>query len=224
MRLIAVSVGRPHVLVRNGRQYSTAINKRPVDGPVRVTDEGVQGDRVSDTSVHGGPDKAVCVYPHEHYAHFRQRLREARGDPDLDLDVPAFGENFTTVGLLETDVCLGDSFQCGGVLVQVTQPRQPCFKLASKHLEPRIIGWIHQTAFCGFYFRVLEAGAVCAGDRFERVAVGSDVSVAAALRARVSREPPPDLLTRLARLESAAASLRDWAVARLGGDDEVVAE
>ncbi len=224
MKLLSVNVGRPHVLLRLGRQYSTAINKHPVSGPVEVTFDGLTGDRVSDTAVHGGPDKAVCVYPHEHYACFRDRLREARGDPALELDLPSFGENFTTCGLIETEVFIGDRFRCGGARFQVTQPRQPCFKLAGKHSEPRMIAWVRESAFCGFYLRVLEAGVVCAGDRLERTQVGSVVSVAAALRARLGAEKAPETIERLARLDSAAESLRRWAAARLAGDDDPQAE
>lgn len=181
MHLAALNIGHPAVLVRHGRQYSTAINRKPVSGPVVLGPSGLEGDRVSDDRVHGGPDKAVCCYPSEHYAHFSARL-------GVELAVPAFGENFTTAGLVETEVCIGDTFRVGAALVQVTQPRQPCAKLAMKHDTPDLIRWVNETGYTGFYFRVLESGPVAAGDALTLLArPRPGLTIASAMRTRLAK-------------------------------------
>src|ERR1051325_11063003 len=106
MRVVSLNIGRPQLRLKEGRPYSTAINRRPVDGPVELTATGFVDDRVSDSKNHGGPDKAVCCYPVEHYAYWRERLA-------AEMPLPSFGENFTTEGLLEEDVCIGDTFDVG---------------------------------------------------------------------------------------------------------------
>lgn len=217
--LIAISIGRPQIVLRGGRQYSTAINKRPVDGPIEVGPEGVAGDRVSDTSVHGGPDKAVCVYPHDHYPFWMQRLAEAKGVAAYDMPIAAFGENFTTAGLLERDVCVGDRFAVASALFEVSQPRQPCFKLAGKHDEPRMVRWIHENGFSGFYLRVLTPGVVQAGDAIRlQERPRPELTIQRLIRARASDDPGRGLLEELAALPPLSASWRKWAAAKLGDE------
>jgi MOSC domain-containing protein YiiM len=157
MRIVSLNLGRPRIVVRAGRQYSTAIDRRPVDGPVELTPEGFVGDRVADNRWHGGPDKAICCYPHEHYAHWSREL-------GVKLEIPSFGENFTTQGLLEREVCIGDRFRVGDAVLQVTQPRQPCWKLAGKHNQPALVKWIVAKGFTGFYLR---AAPIAAGRTIE---------------------------------------------------------
>jgi MOSC domain-containing protein YiiM len=157
MRVISVNIARPSLVARNGRTYSTAINRRAVSGPVELTRDGLAGDRVADDRHHGGPDQAVCCYPHEHYPYWQERLSRP-------LEPPAFGENLTTEGLLEAQVCIGDVLGTGSARVQVTQPRQPCWKLANKHAAPQLPAWINALGYTGFYLRVLEPGIVRAGD------------------------------------------------------------
>lgn len=212
--LVSLNIGRPQLLVKNGRQYSTAINRGPVPGPLELGVEGLAGDRVSDLNVHGGPDKAVCCYPSEHYPHWREKL----GTP---MDVPSFGENFTTAGLLETDVCIGDVFGVGGATVQVSQPRQPCGKLASKHDEPRLIHWVNESRFTGFYFRVLTPGAVRAGDPIELHArTHADLTIARLIEVRLSGEIDEATCRRLAALPELAQSWRKTFAGLLGSPDD----
>ena len=123
MKLISVNVGLPRVVDVGGRAVTTSIWKAPVDGRVRVHRLGLEGDQQSDLSVHGGPNKAVYVYPTEHYEFWRREL------PDADLPWGAFGENLTTVGLGEADVRIGDQLRIGSAQFVVTQPRMPCYKL-----------------------------------------------------------------------------------------------
>ena len=124
MKLVSVSVGLPLEVEWNGKIIRTSIWKTPVEGRVRVNALNVEGDQQSDLSVHGGRDKAVYVYPSEHYLYWRDEL------PGMDLPWGAFGENFTTEGLLEEEVQIGDRIRVGSTAeFVVTQPRMPCFEL-----------------------------------------------------------------------------------------------
>ena len=111
MRIISLNIGRPQLHLRDGRPYSTAIDRRPVEGPLELTESGLVDDRVSDSKSHGGPDKALCCYPHEHYAAWRALLASP-------LTVPSFGENLTTEGLLEDAICIGDTLAIGSAVLQ----------------------------------------------------------------------------------------------------------
>lgn len=203
MRIVSLNIGRPQIVMAGGQQYSTSINRRPVEGLVEATPLGFAGDRVSNEKVHGGPDKAICCYSHEHYPHWSGVLGR-------ELEVPSFGENLTTQGMLEIDVCIGDVFRVGGATVQVSQPRLPCSKLAGKLAEQRIIKWIHENQFSGFYFRVLQPGAVQSGDPVERFShPHPDLSIARLVRLKSQPAPDPVLCGRLATLSDLSESWRE---------------
>ena len=123
---------------------------------------GFDGDGQGDREHHGGPDKAVCVYPFDHYAHWEKALGR-------ELAPAAFSENLTVGGIRETGVCVGDVFRAGGAVVQVCQPRVPCDKLARKNGERLLPKWMSATGYTGFYARVLAEGLVEAGASFELV-------------------------------------------------------
>ena len=123
MKIISVNVGLPRLVLRNDEPVSTGIFKEPVAGRVMMRTLNLDGDRQSDLSVHGGPQKAVYVYPSEHYDFWKQEL------PDTDLPWGMFGENLTTTGIFETEINIGDKFRIGTGEVMVTQPRMPCYKL-----------------------------------------------------------------------------------------------
>ena len=125
-RLISIQVGVPRIVTIEGQEVATAIYKAPLKGRVQLHWTNLEGDKQADLSVHGGRDKAVYAYPAEHYSHWKKEL------PGVDLPWGAFGENFTTKGLTEDTVCLGDRFTIGTAEVVVTQPRIPCFKLNLK--------------------------------------------------------------------------------------------
>lgn len=203
MRIVSLNIGRPQIVIAGGQQYSTSINRRPVDGPLELTPLGFVGDRVSNEEVHGGPDKAVCCYCIEHYAHWSEVLERS-------LDVPSFGENLTIEGLLETDACIGDVYRIGTVEVQVAQPRLPCSKLAGKLAEPRIIKWILENQFSGYYFRVLQTGRVQAGDSIERISrIHPDLPISRMVQLKTQRDIEPSLRDRLANLAELSQSWRD---------------
>ena len=195
MELISVNVGGPRDVAWRGRTVRTSIWKTPVAGRVRVARLNLEGDRQSDLSVHGGPDKAVYAYPAEHYPFWRREL------PEVDFPWGAFGENLTTSGLREDEVCVGDHVRCGTVELLVTQPRLPCYKLGIRADRADMVKRFQQSGRTGFYLAVLREGDLAAGDALELVATGEDrVSVADVTRAFVGATVDPLLLRRLAVL------------------------
>jgi MOSC domain-containing protein YiiM len=138
------------------QEWRSAIFKTPLTVPVWVGATNVSGDQQANTQVHGGPDKAVNVYPSEHLAHWRAALQ-------LEMTPGAFGENFSTTGLAESEVCIGDVYQIGGAVVQVSQPRQPCAKLARRWRLKEFAAQVIAADKTGWYLRVLHEGPVEAG-------------------------------------------------------------
>ncbi|HMB06221.1 MAG TPA: MOSC domain-containing protein [Isosphaeraceae bacterium] len=167
--LRSIQVGLPRDLGRDdaeglsGPSWTSGIVKEPVAGPVPVGRTGVQGDGQADRVNHGGPDKAVCAYSADHYDAWRRELDR----PSLAFG--AFGENFTIEGLTEGDVCLGDVWRVGAVEVQVSQPRQPCWKLARRWRIEDLARRVVQNGRTGWYFRVLRGGVVARGLALERL-------------------------------------------------------
>ena len=159
VKILSLNIGRIGNLNHTGQLVPSAFAKQPVEERLELTPTGFATDHQADLKNHGGPDKAVCVYPHEHYGHFGAMLGR-------QLKFAAFGENFTTLGLLESEVCIGDIYTIGGATVQVSQPRQPCFKLGARHGEPQLPVWVQESGLTGFYFRALQVGPVQAGDEF----------------------------------------------------------
>jgi MOSC domain-containing protein YiiM len=164
MRVVAISVGRPQEVEWRGRRVQTSIFKTPVSRRVHVARDNVEGDQQSDLSVHGGPEKAVYVYPTEHYDFWRREL------PEAELPWGAFGENFTTEGLLEDEVWIGDRYRVGTTELVVTQPRMPCYKLGIRFDRPDMVKRFLQSRRSGFYLAVEREGEVGAGDAIERFA------------------------------------------------------
>ncbi len=140
------------------RPWTSAIVKSRVDGPREVGRTGMAGDRQADLKHHGGPDKAVLAYAHRHYSAWRSEL------PDVDFPAAAFGENLTIDGLTEDEVAIGDVWTAGTVTVQLSQPRQPCWKLARRLGVPDMVERVQTSLRSGWYFRVLEEGVIRPGD------------------------------------------------------------
>lgn len=147
------------------KPWRTAFFKEPVVGPIHATRLGLTGDGVQETEVHGGVDKAVCVYSAEHWAYWRDEL--GLGD---EFGPAAFGENLSIAGLTEADVCLGDRWRIGAAEFEVSQPRQPCWKLARRWKTKDLTLRVQQTGYTGWYVRVVTEGAVEAGQPIELVA------------------------------------------------------
>jgi len=163
MKLISLNVARPRLVLYQGTTINTGIFKRPVSGPVQLRTLNLDGDRQADLRVHGGPFKAVYGYPSEHYEFWRREL------PGMDLPWGMFGENFTTEGLHEKDLHIGDRLQIGSAIIVVRQPRMPCYKLAAKFQRDDMIDRFLASGRSGFYFSVEQEGTVAANDPFEFV-------------------------------------------------------
>lgn len=154
----AVLTGRAVDYTRPGSR--SAIDKRAIEGPVRIGPEGLAGDEQGDRRVHGGPDKAIHHYPRDHYASWQGEV----GAHALLQAAGAFGENISTAGITEADVCLGDRLRLGSALVEVSQARQPCWKLSDRFGIADMARRVQDSGRSGWYYRVLETGTVQAGD------------------------------------------------------------
>lgn len=150
------------------KPWRTAFYKQPVQGPVSARKLGLSGDGQADPKHHGGPDKAVCVYSTDHWAHWREALAESLADPE-EFAAAAFGENFSIAGWTEPDVCLGDRWRIGDAEFEVSQPRQPCWKLARRWRTKDLTLRVQQTGYTGWYLRVVREGEVAAGQPIELV-------------------------------------------------------
>jgi len=161
MKLISVNVGLPQEMTVGGKTVRTSIWKYPVQGRVHVSTLNLEGDQQSDLSVHGGIDKAVYLYPGEHYSYWRTQL------PDVDLPWGAFGENFSTEGILEDQIKVGDRIRVGSAGFMVTQPRMPCYKLGIRFNRRDMVKRFLVSKRTGFYLAVLREGEVEKGDAIE---------------------------------------------------------
>ena len=205
MKIISLNVGLPRLVLRNGEPVSTGIFKEPVAGRVMMRTLNLDGDRQSDLSVHGGPEKAVYVYPSEHYDFWKREL------PDMDLPWGMFGENFTTTGLFETETNIGDTFRVGAAEVMVTQPRMPCYKLGIRFGRADIIKRFLVSERTGFYFSVLKEGEVGAGDELELLERNaSGVRVVDVTRLYSSERDNVDLMRRAIATEALPNSWREY--------------
>ena len=205
MKIISVNVGLPRLVLRNGEPVSTGIFKEPVTGRVMMRTLNLDGDRQSDLSVHGGPEKAVYAYPSEHYDFWKREL------PDMDLPWGMFGENLTTTGLFETEINIGDKFRVGTTEVMVTQPRMPCYKLGIRFGRADIIKRFLISERSGFYLSVLKEGEVGAGDEFQLVGKNaSAVRVVDVTRLYSTDKENVDLLRRAIATEALPENWREY--------------
>ena len=213
MKLLSVNVGLPREIEFHGKLVRTSIFKSPASGQVRVATLNLEGDEQSDLSVHGGAHKAVYTYPSEHYAFWREEV------PDLDLSWGAFGENFTTEGLLE-EVQIGDRLRVGTAEFVVTQPRMPCFKLGIRFGCPEIMKRFLRSGRTGFYLAVLQEGQVTAGDSIEALARDEHgVTVADIVNLYKTDATNQDLLRRASDLPALPPYWRDHFRKRLWNPD-----
>jgi MOSC domain-containing protein YiiM len=160
--VFALLTGKVRYLARG---ESSAIAKSPLQGPVRIGFLGLEGDEQADPRYHGGPDKALHHYPHDHYA----RWSAARAGEALLAAPGAFGENVATLGLVEDQVCIGDRFRLGGALVEVSQGRQPCWKQGERLRWPALPALMVKERRSGWYYRVIEEGVAEPGDTLSLV-------------------------------------------------------
>jgi len=210
MEIISLNVGLPRLVLRNDEPVSTGIFKEPVDGRIKLKTLNFDGDRQADLSVHGGPYKAVYLYPSEHYEFWKQEL------PDMTLPWGMFGENLTSAGVLETETHIGDRFRVGTAELMVTQPRMPCYKLGIRFGRADIIKRFLVSERTGFYFSVLKEGEVGAGDALELLERNaSGVRVVDITRLYSSERENVDLMRRAIATEALPDSWREYFLKRI---------
>ena len=215
MKLLSVNVGLPREIEWKGKLVRTSIFKAPVPGRVRVSKLNVNGDQQSDLTVHGGLDKAAYAYPSEHYRFWSREV------PDMDLPWGVFGENFTTEGLIEETVHIGDRLRVGSAEFVVTQPRMPCFKLGIRFNRPGVVKRFLQSGRTGFYFAVLKEGEVAAGDSIELLERDEHtISVADVVNLYRGDVANQNLSRRVSELPSLPNSWREYFRKRLWNPDD----
>jgi MOSC domain-containing protein YiiM len=205
MEIISLNVGRPRLVMSRGEAVSTGIYKEPVEGRIKLRTLNLDGDRQADLTVHGGPMKAVYLYPAEHYEFWRAEL------PEMQLPWGMFGENFTTLGLDEYSVFIGDRFRAGTAELMVTQPRMPCYKLGIKFGRSDILKRFLVSGRTGFYFSVIKEGEVERGDSLELIERDEHkVMVAEITRLYAHDRTDVKAMRRAVAVEALPASWRDY--------------
>ena len=215
MKVISVNVGMPRIVEYNGEPVATGIFKDPVRGPVMLRRLNLDGDAQADLAVHGGVSKAVYAYPSEHYEYWNKEL------PDDylkhgELPYGMFGENFTTLGLIEDEVNVGDRFRIGSAELMATEPRLPCYKLGIKFGRADIIKRFLQSRRTGIYFAVLKEGKVEAGDAVEVMERDKNkITISDITRLYAFEKDDLATLRRVVDLEALSASWREYFLNRL---------
>ena len=213
LKVVSLSVGLPREVEWEGHSVLTSIFKNPVERRLRVSSLNFEGDEQSDLTVHGGVDKAVYVYPSEHYEEWRQEL------PDVDFPQAVFGENLTTEGLSE-DVRIGDRFRIGTAEFVVTQPRMPCFKLGIRFGRMDMLKRMLRNGRTGFYFAVTAEGEVGAGDTIESIErLDEGLTVADVVRLYTVDAKNQELLRRATQTSRLPDSWKDYFRKRLWDPD-----
>jgi MOSC domain-containing protein YiiM len=205
MKLVSVSTGLPREVLWHGRTVTTGIFKQPVAGRVALRKLNLDGDRQADLTAHGGEYKAVYCYPLAYYDYWKREL------PGRDLPMAIFGENFTTDGLLEDSVHLGDRFSVGSAEVVVTQPRLPCYKLGIRFQSDDMVKRFLASGRTGFYLAVTREGEVGAGDDIKLIARDPDaVPVPEITRLYITKRYGEDDVASLQRALRVSALPESW--------------
>ena len=220
MKLLCLNVGLPRDVVWHDQTVTTGIFKSPTTARIRLRKLNLDGDRQADLTVHGGEHKAVYCYPVEHYDYWREKL------PGRDLPFGSFGENFTTQGLLENDVHIGDRFAINNAEVVVSQPRLPCYKLGVRFQSDDMVKKFLASRRIGFYLAVTREGEVAAGDEIIPVVQNaSTISIADFLRLFLAKSFSAADRASLQELYALPSVPNDWKryfherVAEAGGAD-----
>lgn len=166
MKVLSVNVGKSKEVIFRDKIFKTGIYKQSISGEVQVNKFNLLGDEQVDKRVHGGLWKAVYVYPFEHFSVWEKRF------PKLELNFGSFGENITSKGLLENEICIGDILQIGTCKFTVTEPRLPCFKFNIRLDEPKAAKFMVEKSLSGFYLRVLEEGNISEGNKIKVIEKG----------------------------------------------------
>ncbi len=210
MKLISLNVARPRLTLYKGASINTGIFKKPVSGRIALRTLNLEGDQQADLGVHGGPFKAVYAYPSEHYGFWRQEL------PKMELPWGTFGENFTTEGLSEDDLHVGDRFRVGSSVLMLRQPRMPCYKLTARFQRDDIIERFLVSGRSGFYFSVEQEGEVASEDSLELISQNRDgITIAEMNRLFVHERYNRALLQKAIATAALPESWREYFLPRL---------
>lgn len=205
VKLVSVNTGLPREVTWHGKTVTTAIFKQPVEGRIALRKLNLDGDGQADLTVHGGEHKAVYCYPVEHYTYWEREL------PGRDLPFGIFGENFTTDGLLEDSVHVGDQFSVGSAQVVVTQPRLPCYKLGVRFQSDDMVKRFLASARTGFYLAILREGEVGAGDPVQMISQDPNaVPISEITRLYIAKRYAVDDLASVRRALQVAALPESW--------------
>lgn len=203
MKVLSVHVGSLQEMLRNGKKIQTGIFKQRVEGPIEVTPLGLEGDQQANKKLHGGVYKAICIYPSEHYDLWKEEL----GNPSLSFG--DFGENLTTVGLMEGDICLGDRLRIGSVEMVVTQPREPCITLNARLDTKDLSARIRKSGRSGFYCSVEREGTIENDDSIEYISRDENkVSVSDFNRIINGEREVADIIFRASKIDALPSRLK----------------
>jgi MOSC domain-containing protein YiiM len=213
MKLLSLNISKPITVDYRGKPLETGIFKNSVNQTLRLSITQLEGDGQGDLINHGGVDKAICAYCAEHYPYWEEKLQRK-------LPYGAFGENFTISGLLESAIHIGDVYEIGTAIVQVSQPRQPCYKLALKHQVADLAVQVQESGYTGYYFRVLQEGLVDSGQTF-RLQSNHPLAITVAETNRLKYVDQSDhaAIRRLVTVNELSDSWRDFFQARLDNSD-----
>jgi MOSC domain-containing protein YiiM len=205
VKLVSLNIGLPREIRWKGETVTTGIFKEPVQGLIMLRTLNLDGDRQADLSVHGGISKAVYVYPREHYEFWKREL------PEMSLPYGMFGENFTSEGMFEDTVNVGDRFRVGDAEIMATEPRLPCYKLGIKFGRADILRRFLVSRRTGLYFAVVKEGEVKAGDTIELLSRDeNNIPVADITRLYAFEKDNLELLQRVVKIGALSASWRDY--------------
>ncbi|RJE72900.1 MOSC domain-containing protein [Reichenbachiella sp. MSK19-1] len=204
MEIVSTNIATSRTIVWNGKEEQTGIYKEPTDQPLYLGKADVKGDAVIDRKHHGGVDKACYLYSADHYPFWREKY------PNLDLPYGMFGENLTVAGLDETKMIVGDVYQLGEAKVQVSEPRQPCYKLGVRFGDQGVLKEFIAAKYAGVYLRIIDEGQVQKGDQFVLLeAVKGGLSIADVFDLTYGQYAEPELLRTLLSDEYLPSKLRE---------------
>jgi MOSC domain-containing protein YiiM len=204
-KILSVNVSYPKEVEFEGQKVTTGIFKEPIEGRVKLRTLNLDGDKQADLTVHGGPDKAVYAYPSEHYEFWHKVY------PNMEMPNGMFGENFTTEGLIESEVNVGDVFSMGSAKVIATQPRMPCYKLGVKFGRMDVLKKFLASSRSGIYFKVLEEGEVGAGDLIVKIKSDTNrVGISDIVRLYASDREDTKTMRRAVKVEALPEGWKDY--------------
>lgn len=212
MKIVSTNIGQSRVIQWKGKEVETGIFKYSVNEPIYLETDDVVNDHVIDRKYHGGADKACYLYSADHYSYWQKLY------PELDLTWGIFGENLTVEGLNEANVNIGDIFEIGDVVVQATQPRQPCFKLEFRFNDYRIVKQFVDSGFSGVYVRVLKTGKVQTGDTLKLIERKNSISIQKVYELLYTSEFQNDAVKQAVNDPNIAASCRKDLLKRWGSE------